>query len=75
MRERATRLPQIWDVLKSGVVRHVEPGSNTGLDKYRVVGCDADGRSLKVVVNLDETGEGRVIVITVFEFGGPGGRA
>lgn len=75
MREREILLPQIRAVLESGAVRHVEPDIKTGLDKYRVGGRDADGRSLEVVVNLDETGDGCVIVITVIESDGPGGRA
>ena len=75
MRERDILLQQIWDVLKRGAVRHVEPDIKTGLDKYRVVGRDADGRSVEIVVNLDETGDGFVTVVTVIDSGGPGGRA
>ena len=43
----------------------VESDIRSGLDKYRVSGHDADGRSLEVVVNLDETGTGRVVIVTV----------
>ena len=46
---------------------HVEPDIRSGLDKYRVAGRDSDGRRLEVVANLDQTGPGRVIVITAID--------
>ena len=70
MREREIDLLQVRTVLRSGAVQLVEPDIKTGDDKYRVVGRDADGRTLEVVVNLDETGKGRVDLITVMESGG-----
>ena len=69
MRDRNVELPQIRTVLKSGSVRLVERDIRTGLDKYRVAGRDADGRNLEVVVNLDETGKGCIVVVTVIEGG------
>ena len=78
MEERGIRLPQIRTVLMTGALVHVEPDIRTGLDKYRVAGGDADGRRLEVVANLDESGPGRVIVITVIDTpdaGGSGRRA
>ena len=65
MRERDIQLPQIRTVLKSGALVHVESDIRTGLDKYRVVGSDADGRRLEVVANLDKTRQGHVIIVTV----------
>ena len=67
MRERGIGLPQIRTVLKSGAVHQFELDIKTGLDKYRVVGSDADGRTLEVVVNLDDTGKGHVVFITAIE--------
>ncbi len=67
MRERAIELPQIQMVLANGSVRQVERDIKTGLEKYRVEGRDADGRTLEVVVNLDETGTGCVVVITAIQ--------
>ncbi len=67
MRDRNIELPQIRTVLKSGSVRLVERDIRTGLDKYRVAGRDADGRNLEVVVNLDETEKGCIVVVTVIE--------
>ena len=67
MRDRNIGLPQIRTILKSGSVRLVERDIRTGLDKYRVAGRDADGRNLEVVVNLDETGKGCIVVVTVIE--------
>ena len=67
MRERGIGLPHVRTVLKSGAVRQFELDIKTGLDKYRVVGRDADGRTLEVVVNLDETGKGHVVIITAIE--------
>lgn len=67
MRERGIDLLQVRTVLARGSVQMVEPDIRTGDDKYRVVGRDADGRTLEVVVNLDETGEGQVDLITVME--------
>lgn len=75
MQEREIQLPQIRTVLERGQIRHVETDIKTGLDKYRVAGRDADGRPLETVVNLDETGDGLVTVITVIDSGGSGGRA
>lgn len=69
MQERAIELPQIRMVLERGSVQQVEADIRTGSDKYRVIGRDADGRTLEIVVNLDETGEGRVIVITAIDSG------
>lgn len=62
MREREIGLPQIRRVLKAGSLRRVERDLNTGQDKFRVAGSDADGRHLEAVVTL---GPGRrVTVIT-----------
>lgn len=77
MQERDIRLPQIRTVLKTGSLVHVEPDIRSGLDKYRVAGRDSDGRRLEVVANLDQTGPGRVIVITAIDASnavGGGGR-
>ncbi len=65
MRQRNIQLPQISTVLRSGSLVRVESDIRSGLDKYRVSGRDADGRNLEIVVNLVESGEGRVDVITV----------
>ena len=65
MEQREIQLPQIRTVLRTGSVVQVESDIRSGLDKYRVSGHDADGRSLEVVVNLDETGTGRVVIVTV----------
>ena len=73
MRDREIDLLQVRTVLTRGAVQEVEPDIRTGDDKYRVVGQDADGRTLEVVVNLDETGKGRVDLITVMETEGSGG--
>ena len=67
MRERGIDLLQVRTVLARGSVQMVEPDIRTGNDKYRVAGRDADGRTLEVVVDLDETGEGQVALITVME--------
>ena len=67
MKERGIRLPQIRTVLTTGSILRVEPDIRSGLDKYRVAGPDADGRSLHVVANLDEGGSGRVVVVTVID--------
>ena len=67
MWERDIQLPQIRSVLKTGVLVHVESDIRTGLDKYRVAGSDADGRRLEVVANLDKTGQGRVVIVTVID--------
>ena len=64
MKQHGVQLPQIRTVLERGSVLLVEADINTGLDKYRVVGRDSDGRNLGVVINLDETGQGRVTVVT-----------
>lgn len=72
MQERKIELPQIRTVLKNGSVQRVEPDIKTGRDKYRVAGRDADGRNLEVVVDLDETGKGCVIVVTAIDSRGPG---
>lgn len=69
MQKWAIELPQIWMVLERGSVQQVEADIRTGSDKYRVMGRDADGRTLEIVVNLDETGEGRIIVVTVIDSG------
>ena len=74
MEERDIRLPQIRTVLENGFVSQVEPDIKTGLNKYRVVGRDADGRNLEVVVNLDETGTGCVVIVTAIEARGDSGR-
>lgn len=67
MRERDIQLPQIRTVLKTGALVHVESDIRTGLDKYRVAGSDADDRRLEVVANLEETGQGRVVIVTVID--------
>lgn len=76
MQERNIRLPQIRTVLMTGALAHVESDIRTGQDKYRVSGRDADGRSLEVVASLDETGSGRVTIITAIDapVAGGGGR-
>ena len=73
MQERDIRLPQIRSVLMTGALVHVEPDIRTGLDKYRVAGRDADGRGLEVVANLDESGPGRVVIITAIDTHDAGG--
>ena len=73
MEERNIQLPQIRTVLRTGSVLRVEPDIRTGLDKYRVSGHDADGRGLEVVANLDETGSGRVVIVTVIDSSDTGG--
>ena len=73
MREHFVQLPQIRTVLKTGALVRVEPDIQTGLDKYRVSGHDADGRRLEVVANLHETGSGRVVIITIIEPSDAGG--
>ena len=57
----------------TGSLVRVEPDIRTGLDKYRVAGRDADGRQLEVVAGLDETGPGRVVVITAIDASDAGG--
>ena len=76
MRERYIRLPQIRTVLMTGSLVDVEHDIRTGLDKYRVFGHDADGRGLEVVANLEESGPGHVVIITVIDTldAGGGGR-
>lgn len=73
MEERDIRLPEIQTVLMTGSLVHVEPDIRTGLDKYRVAGRDADGRGLEVVANLDESGPGRVVIITAIDTQDTGG--
>ena len=73
MKQYGVQLPQIRTVLRTGSVLLVESDIRTGLDKYRVSGHDADGRSLHVVANLDETGPGRVVIVTIIEPSGSGG--
>ena len=75
MEERDIRLPQIRTVLMSGSLLRVEPDIRTGLDKYRVSGHDADGRWLEIVANLDETGAGRVVIVTAIDSPDAGGSA
>lgn len=65
MREYGVQLQQVRTVLKTGSVSLVESDIMTGLDKYRVSGRDADGKALEVVANLDGTGLGRVVIVTV----------
>ena len=67
MEQHEIRLPQIRTALAKGSVLRVEKDIKTGLDKFRIVGSDADGRKLEVVVNLDESGLGRVTIITAFD--------
>ena len=57
----------------TGALVHVEPDIRTGQDKYRVAGRDADGRGLEVVAGLDETGPGRVVIITAIDTQDAGG--
>ena len=73
MRKWKIHLPQIRSILRSGAVSQVELDIRTGLDKYRVVGRDPDGRMLEVVVNLIESERGRIDVITVIDTTGLGG--
>ena len=67
MQQRNIGLPQIRTVLMKGSLVRVEPDIRSGLDKYRVSGHDADGRRLEVVANLDESGAGRVVIVTVID--------
>ena len=67
MRQRNIQLPQILTILRSGSLVRVESDIKSGLDQYRVSGRDADGRRLEIVVNLVESGTGRVDVITVID--------
>lgn len=69
MAEHDVTSTHIRRVLRSGSLVRVEPDINTGLDKYRVAGRDADRRALEIVVNLVETGNGLVVVITVIDPG------
>ncbi|MCY4139875.1 MAG: DUF4258 domain-containing protein [Rhodobacteraceae bacterium] len=66
MAENGIALPAIRTVLRRGRLIHAETDIRTGLEKYRISGRDPDGRPLEVVVNLEETDQGRVTVITVF---------
>ena len=77
MNVRNIQLPQIRAVLKTGALVHVESDIRTGMDKYRVAGRDSDGRRLEVVAGLDETGSGRITIITVIDTtdAGGGGRS
>ena len=67
MKQHDVQLPQIRTILRTGSVVRVESDIRTGLDKYRVSGHDADGRTLEVVANLDEIGPGRVVIITIID--------
>ena len=67
MKQHDVQLLQIRTVLRTGVIVRVESDIRTGHDKYRVSGHDADGRALEVVANLDETGSGRVVIVTVID--------
>ena len=69
MAEHAVASTHIRRVLRSGSLVRVEPDIVTGLDKYRLAGRDADGRALEIVVNLNETSNGLVVVITVIDPG------
>ena len=69
MEQRDIRLPQIRTVLMTGSILPVEPDIRTGLDKYRVFGRDADGRSLEVVAILKEVKLGCVVIVTVIDRG------
>ena len=73
MEERAVRLPDLQRVLQRGRLLRVEPNIRTGRDLYRVVGHDVDNRRLEVVVDLDATGAGCVVVVTVIEPGNSSG--
>lgn len=67
MRERGIRLPQIRSVLRSGTVVRVEQDIRTGEDKYRIAGRDTNERNLEIVVVLEETESGRVVIVTVMD--------
>ena len=67
MKQYDVQLLQIRTVLRTGFIVRVESDIRTGLDKYRVSGHDADGRALEVVANLDGTGSGRVVIVTVID--------
>ena len=69
MAEHAVTSTHIRRVLRSGALIRVEQDINTGLDKFRMAGRDADGRALEIVVNLTESGNGLVVVITVIDPG------
>ncbi len=66
MAERRIELPAIRYVLRHGKPVRVETDIRSGLEKHRITGRDPDGRLLEVVVNLEETDQGRVTVITAF---------
>ncbi len=66
MAENGIALPAIRTVPQRGRLIHAEADIRTGLEKYRITGRDPDGRHLEVVVNLEETDQGCVTVITVF---------
>ena len=50
-----------------GTLLRVESDIRTGDDKYRVEGSDIDNRRFEVVVVLDATGDGCVVVVTVID--------
>ena len=66
MRQHGVTLADLRKVLR-GALRHVEPDIRTGDDKYRVAGTDVDNRPIQVVVVLETTGDGNVVVVTVID--------
>ena len=69
MEEHTVTLQDLRKVLQRGYLSRAEPNIRTGRDLYRVAGRDIDNRPLEVVVDLDTTGSGCVIVVTVIEPG------
>ena len=69
MEEYEVTLPDLRKVLRRGYLLRAEPSIQTGRDLYRVAGHDIDNRPLEVVVDLDTTGSGCAIVVTVIEPG------
>ena len=69
MEEYAVTLQDLQKVLQRGYPSRAEPNIRTGRDLYRVAGHDIDNRPLEVVVDLDTTGSGCAIVVTVIEPG------
>ena len=67
MQQHGVTLPDLRRILRRGGLRHVERDIRTGEDKYRVAGSDIDDRPFEVVVVLDTTGDGCVVVVTVID--------
>lgn len=67
MQQHGVTLADLRRVLRRGTVLRVEPEIRTGDDKYRVAGTDVDNRPIEVVVVLETTGDGSVVVVTVID--------